>query len=502
MSAPEKDFPPLQMVEKKRMETGNEGKKASWVQVAQNGGSLSEHVLTVGIVDGKEIVEVPDNVIQDSVPLWDDLLEGKFLSTAPHIAKIHAIVNKIWPLGNESIRIEVFEVDSITVKFRIKDKNTRNRIVKRGMWNICNIPMVVTKWSPEEEEEEEQEIKVIPMWITMKSVPQKMFSWKGLSFIASAVGKPKRLHPETILCKSFVEAKVFVEADVTKELPKTHHFKSKLGVDAEVQFEYPWLPHRCNICSKWGHLGSACGNKKKQIRILQREKEKEIEGHSTMDQTAVVPFEQNSAIEDQNVAVTQRKEVLAALITTEGDLSESNKQNAEETLEEAVEEVTGEVTEEVGKPPSEGTNEVEVSEYERELVTEKENWLDVSPLKKGRSTGKKSGLSPNKIVGSPSRFAVLDNVSTESTQSAVEKLQADSEGESEEGEILEDKNTTTQAQIEKPEGNVEEKEETQVRRTSIRASRGINKNSAENFALSTRESLPSAAGKKRNHKKK
>ncbi|KAL0694585.1 hypothetical protein Bca4012_061765 [Brassica carinata] len=482
MSAPEKDFPPLQMVEKKRMETGNEGKKASWVQVAQNGGSLSEHVLTVGIVDGKEIVEVPDNVIQDSVPLWDDLLEGKFLSIA-HIAKIHAIVNKIWPLGNESIRIEVFEVDSITVKFRIKDKNTRNRIVKRGMWNICNIPMVVTKWSPEEEEEEEQEIKVIPMWITMKSVPQKMFSWKGLSFIASAVGKPKRLHPETILCKSFVEAKVFVEADVTKELPKTHHFKSKLGVDAEVQFEYPWLPHRCNICSKWGHLGSACGNKKADKNTAEREGEGD---RRTFD----------------HGSNCRRKEVLAALITTEGDLSESNKQNAEETLEEAVEEVTGEVTEEVGKPPSEGTNEVEVSEYERELVTEKENWLDVSPLKKGRSTGKKSGLSPNKIVGSPSRFAVLDNVSTESTQSAVEKLQADSEGESEEGEILEDKNTTTQAQIEKPEGNVEEKEETQVRRTSIRASRGINKNSAENFALSTRESLPSAAGKKRNHKKK
>lgn len=103
------------------------------------------------------------------------------------------------------------------------------------MWNIANIPMVVTKWSPEVEEEEEVEITTIPMWIVLKNVPRRMFSWNGLGFIASVVGKPKRLHPDTILCKSFEEAKVFVEADMTKELPKSHRFKSKLGVDADVQ---------------------------------------------------------------------------------------------------------------------------------------------------------------------------------------------------------------------------------------------------------------------------
>lgn len=51
------------------------------------------------------------------------------------MAKIHAIVNKIWPLGNHLIRIEVFEVDSTTVKFRIKDANTCARILRR----LCGI---------------------------------------------------------------------------------------------------------------------------------------------------------------------------------------------------------------------------------------------------------------------------------------------------------------------------------------------------------------------------
>lgn len=48
----------------------------------------------------------------------------------------------------------------------------------------------------------------------MKNVPHRMFSWKDLGFIANAVGKPKRLHPYTLQCTSFEEAKVFVEANM------------------------------------------------------------------------------------------------------------------------------------------------------------------------------------------------------------------------------------------------------------------------------------------------
>lgn len=55
------------------------------------------------------------------------------MDTAPHIAKIHAVVNKIWPLGNQSIRIEVFEVDLTAVKVIIKDVSTHARILHRGM---------------------------------------------------------------------------------------------------------------------------------------------------------------------------------------------------------------------------------------------------------------------------------------------------------------------------------------------------------------------------------
>lgn len=79
-----------------------------------------------------------------------------------------------------------------------------------------------------------------------------MFSWKGLSFVASAVGEPVRLYPDTAQCTDFKVAKVFVKADLTKELPKSMTFTSLQGKDNLVEFSYPWLPPRWTSCEKWG----------------------------------------------------------------------------------------------------------------------------------------------------------------------------------------------------------------------------------------------------------
>lgn len=147
------------------------------------------------------------------------------------------------------------------MRFKISDQKAREKIIRRGMWNIVGVPMVVTKWTPRVEEEKQEEDS-IPMWINISKVPLHMYSWEGLSLIASPVGVPVKLHPETLACTNFEIAKVFVNADVSKPLPKEMIF-SKDGRDFTVVFEYPYLPTRCKICHKWGHGEKVCTLRKK-----------------------------------------------------------------------------------------------------------------------------------------------------------------------------------------------------------------------------------------------
>lgn len=142
---------------------------------------------------------------------------AKFLETAPHIAKVHVILKKIWYFGDKSQKLDVYEVDSTTMRVRIPNKMVRERVVRRGMWNIAGVPMVVSKWSPNENE---SQAKLLPLWVHLTNVPMSMYSWECLSFITSATGIPDRLHPEMIAYTNFEEAKVSVKADMSNELPK------------------------------------------------------------------------------------------------------------------------------------------------------------------------------------------------------------------------------------------------------------------------------------------
>lgn len=317
----------------------------SWVKIAQERKVLKKYDLE--IIEGEEgkVVEIPNEVIEKVDLLWEDYLIGKFLDTAPHVARVHAIVNRIWNQG-ESKQIDVHIVDDTTMKFKVQNPTMRARILKRGMWNIGSVPLVVTKWTPDELKEK-PEIKSIPMWVYLKNVPMNMFSWQGLSFIVSAAGFPVRLHPETASCSNFKLAKIFVNVDLSKELPDKINF-TKNGKPSLVEFIYPWLPLRCRTCGKWGHVEKACIlNKKDYMENGTLKKDNVVEGSNDKEK-------EKESGEGNEVRVEAAKEI-----------------NREDEIEEG------------------------------EMV---ENWQDVTPEKASRNSNLKFGQV--KIL-TPSRFSNL-----------------------------------------------------------------------------------------------
>lgn len=238
----------------------------SWVAVAADKKALKKYEVEVSTEDGVHTVEIPDEILENSTPLWEDFVVGKFLDQAPHVAKVHTVLNRIWRYGDLDTKVEVYEVNTTTMRFKISSHKAREKVLRRGMWNILGVPMVVSKWTPRTEDEQQEE-EAIPMWVHIEKVPLHLFSWEGLSFVASPVGFPVKLHPETIACTNFDVAKVFVKVDVTKTLPKEITF-SKGGKTFTAKYYYPWLPARCSYCDKWGHGEAVCAKKGRDKKKL------------------------------------------------------------------------------------------------------------------------------------------------------------------------------------------------------------------------------------------
>lgn len=239
---------------------------SSWLTVAKQKKVMKRYDFEISDLEGKKSVEVPSAIVEKADLLWDDFIIAKFLEEAPHVAKVHVILNKIWAFGDKDQKLDVYEMDATTMRVRIQNPAVREKVIRRGMWNIAGIPMVASKWSPIEDESN----GTTPLWVHLSNVPMNMYSWQGLSFISSAAGIPDRLHPETLACTNFEIAKICVKADLSKPLPNKIDYKIN-GEDVTVEFNYPWLPNRCEGCGKWGHLEIKCGKKGKKEEVEQKQ---------------------------------------------------------------------------------------------------------------------------------------------------------------------------------------------------------------------------------------
>ncbi|KAL0670789.1 hypothetical protein Bca4012_033493 [Brassica carinata] len=377
----------------------------TWVNAVQGKKVLKKYEMDIQMKDGVGSVTVPDEIFKDAAPLWEDFLIGRFLEKAPHIAKVHAIVNKIWALGDKSQMIDVYEINSTTMKFKVSNPITRNRIIRRAMWNIAEIPVVMAKWSPLTEDIK-QETHSIPLWVHLRNVPMDMYSWKGLSFTSSPVGEPVRLHPETEQCINLKVAKVFVKADLSKELPKSMNFTLK-GKETLVEYSYPWLPPKCTTCGRWGHLAKVCRGKNVDVDIMEN----------------TVEMDDNKKT---NGSIEARK------------LSGKGIQTEEDSLNGKILVTKEDVNETVGSVVSGSlVEDTEGKEKNTAKVNTKEEkvWKEVSPGKASRTPVKNTQLEFGQVsILSKSRFSVL----SEEEGEMLEEKEEDNEATKEEENIMEE----------------------------------------------------------------
>ncbi|KAJ6693234.1 hypothetical protein OIU85_004038 [Salix viminalis] len=129
-------------------------------------------------------------------------------------------------------------------------------ILERGPWMFGGKTMILQQWHPQFIFDKNR-ISKLPVWIRLHGLPFSLWSRKGLSAVASMVGRPLSCDESTFCCTRLDYARVCVELDaslplVTKFDIKTDLFKEPL----HLEVEYEWQPPRCGKCHLFGHVCS------------------------------------------------------------------------------------------------------------------------------------------------------------------------------------------------------------------------------------------------------
>ncbi|KAF3535293.1 hypothetical protein F2Q69_00021974 [Brassica cretica] len=105
--------------------------------------SLKKHTVEILKKDGMNTVEIPDEVITNSTPLWEDFVVGKFLDLAPHIAKVHKVLNRIWCYGDSTAKVGLeivhLQEDVIGDEGKENEENISLQVGEKSLNNVKEV---------------------------------------------------------------------------------------------------------------------------------------------------------------------------------------------------------------------------------------------------------------------------------------------------------------------------------------------------------------------------
>lgn len=132
-----------------------------------------------------------------------------------------------------------------------------NSVLERAPWHMANRPLVLKKWHPNFSLLKE-DLRSVPLWVKLHGVPLEYWTPVGLSHIASAVGKPLHTDKLTASKKRISFARICVEVEASKELPKDFYIQCENGDWITILVEYDWKPQVCTHCKVFGHTNAQC----------------------------------------------------------------------------------------------------------------------------------------------------------------------------------------------------------------------------------------------------
>ncbi|KAK8615314.1 hypothetical protein V6N13_069090 [Hibiscus sabdariffa] len=205
--------------------------------------------------NGQVLVQPPSVVLSNGAQQWSNALVGNFLSKSPPLGVFQRTVDRLW--GKEGSITIRFLAPSVYILI-FPSQRVRDWVLETGPWHIQQKAIVLRRWKPGLKLEE-LKLTSAPIWIKLWHVSLELYSQQGLSYVASAVGRPLYSDRATTLKQHLEFAKVCVEVGAVNDILGS--VLVDIGNDTLVCIvvEVVWSPPRCKHCMIFGHSDEKCG---------------------------------------------------------------------------------------------------------------------------------------------------------------------------------------------------------------------------------------------------
>ncbi|XP_070053974.1 uncharacterized protein [Nicotiana tomentosiformis] len=135
---------------------------------------------------------------------------------------------------------------------RFNSIEDRDEVLYSGPHMLNNKPIIVKMWSADFDINKEV-LQTIPVWVKYPNLPLNCWENRSLSRISSGLGIPLYVDVCTTQVYMISYARVLVEMDVTKELPRFIKVTDPNRREFIQEIAYDWVPEFCTKCMQVGH---------------------------------------------------------------------------------------------------------------------------------------------------------------------------------------------------------------------------------------------------------
>ena len=131
-------------------------------------------------------LKVPKDLIAEGSSEWATTLVGYFIGKGLPYSLVSSTTERLWA---DYGFFDTLATDSGFFFFTFSSEEMKDAVLEGGPWYIAGQPLILHPWKPGLKIDKKA-VHSIPIWVNLYGIPLELWNPKGISFIASYIGKP------------------------------------------------------------------------------------------------------------------------------------------------------------------------------------------------------------------------------------------------------------------------------------------------------------------------